>query len=510
MKFIECCDAYDASSAVLVNGAKGHSVPFNALAIFNEARIALAKGCKNASLQDDKWEKGRKLFAQIHAILARSPCRPKWLISELLEKEGKVQIITDLMLRLPNVDPSLRQMFEKAISTLNQLRLLEKNPICEEIATWQKMARRVVCVLEETKYISETKTQLDEALGSVEWEMTRPSGLRTFRQADCVVVFGPVWLLKYRKEEFLLRAPISSQIRILACRHEFGGELAYSQLDPTKKIFVASEISHAENEVQTSFEALPSRRENLFRFKEPQKTEDWCSGNNINALPFKFGGGKGTFFAPETAVWIAKIKLNEGLHICTGVEKTEAENLEPGDLVLMTTGGGGDMIPVVADMILGEEAQKLRGIQSAWKASLKKVLNRIGTQGVASQLKILGAQKATPSNIRNWCNPRSIGMEDLELDLRALLQLTGLADEFDMISDSIERLRRAHTSAGFQLQRKLRESLCGKDFSTLLSKGWLEIKGDGGSAKTVFLVEERGELREIPEEWEGDIRDVEE
>ena len=65
-------------------------------------------------------------------------------------------------------------------------------------------------------------------------------------------------------------------------------------------------------------------------------------------------------------------------------------------------------------------------------------------------------------------------------------------------------------SAGFQLQRKLRESLCGKDFTDILSKGWLEIRGDGGAALTVFQVEERGPVQEIPVEWEGDIRDVQE
>ena len=100
-------------------------------------------------------------------------------------------------------------------------------------------------------------------------------------------------------------------------------------------------------------------------------------------------------------------------------------------------------------------------------------------------------------------------MENL-VDLRALLQLVGMETEFDCVADAIGKLRRAHASAGFQLQRKLRDSLYGRDLSGVFEKGLLELKGDGGAAKTVFLVEERGSEEQIPMEWEGDIRDVEE
>jgi hypothetical protein len=101
-------------------------------------------------------------------------------------------------------------------------------------------------------------------------------------------------------------------------------------------------------------------------------------------------------------------------------------------------------------------------------------------------------------------------MENLEVELRALLQFIRMEHEYENIADAIEKLRRAHTSAGFHLQQKLLASLYGKDFSVLFEKGWLEIRGDGGAAKTIFLVEERGREQEIYEEWEGYIRDVEE
>ena len=48
------------------------------------------------------------------------------------------------------------------------------------------------------------------------------------------------------------------------------------------------------------------------------------------------------------------------------------------------------------------------------------------------------------------------------------------------------------------------------DLSEAFRQGELEIRHGDGPAKTVFLVEERGEEEEIPEEWEGELRDIDE
>ena len=99
-------------------------------------------------------------------------------------------------------------------------------------------------------------------------------------------------------------------------------------------------------------------------------------------------------------------------------------------------------------------------------------------------------------------------MENLDSDLRALLQFVQLESEFDAITDAVEKLRRAHQSAGVQLQKKLRGSLHGKELKGVFERGWLEIRHGNGPAKTVFLVEERGNEQEIPEEWEGELREL--
>jgi hypothetical protein len=510
MTFSECCEAYSSSAKLLANGVIGHSVIFNELADFNSARLNLSKALKESSLQDHHWELARKLFAEIHAKIARSPYRPSWLISELLDRRGKAQIICQLRTRLPNVDPYIAKTYEHVLRKMDQLRLIEANPLCREIAKSCFSGGKTLFVLEEMQFIEEAHSCLAEAVKNEEWEMVRPSSLRRVQCADRVVIFGPVWLLKCRGEEYLLRAPIIGDTHLLACRHEYGGEVKLSLLDDNTSLTVVGEKSHSDLRENESHEALPPRRESRFRLKGSSEIETWESGRKILAIPFRFGGGRGTFFSRESPVWIANAELINGIPLCSGVDMIDADSLEPGNLVLMTTSGGGDMIPVVADMILGDEAQKLRETQSRWKAALRMALYRTDAIEVSAQLKRLGAQKASPSNIRNWCSPRSIGMESFDADLRALLQLIGMEVEYDNITDAIEKLRSAHTSAGFQLQRKLRASLHGKDFTGVFEKGWLEIRGDGGAAKTVFLVEERASEEEIPEEWEGDIRDVEE
>ena len=101
-------------------------------------------------------------------------------------------------------------------------------------------------------------------------------------------------------------------------------------------------------------------------------------------------------------------------------------------------------------------------------------------------------------------------MENLDTDLSAVLKLIGMENRYNDVVAGIEALRGAHQSVGRQLQTKLRESLQGMDISEVFRQGELEIRDGEGPAKTVFLVEERGHEECIPEEWEGELRDIDE
>jgi|GEM_PF-2628307 len=508
MSFAECCSAYKASADSLTNGITGHSVDFKELAVFDSARRAFSGHLDKMALQDNLWERGKKILAEIHSKLARAPYRPHWLVSELLDKRQKKVIISELIARIPNVDPVIQASFSDVLSSLEQLRKVERNPLCTEIEKKCLSKGRIVFVLKELQFFEEARACLAETIRHTDWEMVRPSSLREMRRADRVIIFSPAWLLRCSNQEYLARAPIAGDTHLLACRHEFGGKILLSLLDEKTPLpFVGETENSVPGDINPA--ALTTfRDESRFRIRLSVETEMLETGGTVKATPFKFTGGQGAFFSRETNVWIAVADSNKGPLICNGVEKIPAEDLEPGDLLLMTTSGGGDMIPPVADMILGAEAKVLRETQLVWKAALREAINKIGTQGVASQLKIRGLQRATPSNIRNWCNAKTIGMEDLEGDLSTLLEFVGMGSELEKVAHAIEKIRRAHTSAGRQLQQKLRDSLHGKDLSGALEKG-LEIRQGSGPACVVFQIEERGSQLEIPEEREGEIGDVE-
>jgi hypothetical protein len=79
---------------------------------------------------------------------------------------------------------------------------------------------------------------------------------------------------------------------------------------------------------------------------------------------------------------------------------------------------------------------------------------------------------------------------------------------YTRVESGIVALRGAHQSAGSQLQKRLRESLCEMDVSDAFRHGLMEVKHGNGPAKTVFLVEERGEEENVPEEWDGELREI--
>ena len=46
--------------------------------------------------------------------------------------------------------------------------------------------------------------------------------------------------------------------------------------------------------------------------------------------------------------------------------------------------------------------------------------------------------------------------------------------------------------------------------SEVFKEGFMEIKHGNGPAKTIFLIEERGAPEDVPVEWEGEIRELDE
>lgn len=506
MSFADTIIAYENSERLIKGGVMGHPVAFPELAAFDDSRRLLVKIIKDSGMHES-WDDGLKIFNTIHAKLARTPCRPSWLVEEMLTARGGSRILEGLKQRLASVDAGARTAFEDLCQHLDILARVEISPLLEGVRNLRNLEGRNLFILRDFRLWEEVKNCLADVLNGYDWEIVKPSSLRSQQHADRLFVFGPPWYIGYRNEEYLLRAPAAGEVHLIGCKHEFSGDVTHSLLGPEKKIAIHNSNQATPNEVPWNFEPVSPVQRGRFHLKGSTESRIWESGKKVTAIPFRLGGSRGTYLGKESVAWVVTADCSGPSPICSGVVRIPVDELEPGGMVLMTTSGGGDMIPVVADMILPRSRQ-IRGLQMAWKTALLAQVERDGFHIISSRLKTLGAQKASMTNLKNWCNPRSIGMENLDTDLMAVLKLIGMEARYDDVVSGIVALRGAHQSAGAKLQKKLRESLLGSDLSEVFRQGHLEIKHGDGPAKTVFLIEERGDEADIPEEWEGELTEI--
>ncbi len=507
MKFSEVCKAYDDVELVFKSGVRGFPVAFPELESFDRQRKNLTKLVTNGSLHE-AWDRGVTLFSNIHAKLARTPCRPSWLVNEILSRFGGENIIKELEARKHSVDGEIIDALEGIKESLNSLCAVNSSPLLDPILGGLREKRKVLFLLRDMRLWEEVHSCLAEFFPTSNWELVRPSSLRYSQSAGTLVIFGPAWYLSYKGEEFLLRSPCASEAFIIACKHEFGGEIQKSLIGEIGEITISGNEKRRDREDLLVFEPLPAFQSGGFRFKDSAESKIWESGKTFPAVPFRLGGSLGTYLGRDSEIWTVVPDNSGSIPVCSTVEKIPVDDLEPGALILMTTRGGGDMIPYVADMIL-RKSSKIRAMQEMWKGLLVEQVVKNGISQVAFELTKLGAQKATPTNVKNWCNPRSIGMEKLQTDLIAVLKMIGRENIYNAAAEGINKLRSAHQSAGAQLQKRLRESLHGKDLGEVFRRGQMEFGSATGPAKTVFLVEERGMEVEVPVEWEGEFREIE-
>ena len=506
MNFSQCDAAYDNCGRLLACGVKGHSVDFPQLAAFDRARLQFSRLIAESPVHE-MWDDGVKLFNAIHAAVARTPCRPNWLIQEFLKGRGGERIVEQLETRLSSVDPRVSTAYIDLRQRLDDLGVVEENPLLAPVRNNNDPNEVALFILRDLRLLNEVRVCLADVAGFRKWEIVKPAILRNQRQSDRLFIFGPAWYLSYRNEDYLLRAPTAGKIHLIACAHEFGGGVRSSLLSDNDIIKITGAQNVSSNQNPWDFEPISPVEVGRFRFKNSSESRIWESGKKVTAIPFRLGGSHGTFLGRDSSVWVVTQDLSQTPPVCSGVEKTPVDDIEPGDLILMTTSGGGDMIPVVADMIL-PRSHHIRDLQRQWKSALLARVEQEGLDLVSFQLQSLGALKASTVNLKNWCNPRSIGMENLESDLMAVMQLVEMDSRYDEVVSGIKALRGAHQSAGAKLQKKLRESLQGEDLGKVFRDGHLEIKHGDGPAKTVFLVEERGKEEEVPEEWEGELREI--
>lgn len=150
------------------------------------------------------------------------------------------------------------------------------------------------------------------------------------------------------------------------------------------------------------------------------------------------------------------------------------KELEVGDFIVLRTGSGGDLLPKVADGVMGAAAATHRLRQREWKLALRSEEHRHGGADLCARLRAMGATHASISNIHNWVRERTI-RPDSDEDFEAVLKVLGLGGRRTEFLATAETIHHAHRSAGFRIRKLLMTKVRQADLRALRSTGRMEF-----------------------------------
>ena len=147
------------------------------------------------------------------------------------------------------------------------------------------------------------------------------------------------------------------------------------------------------------------------------------------------------------------------------------QELQAGDFIILRTGSAGDILPQVADSIMGPLfAKAQRKQQKEWKMALRKAAGKVGTEDLCVLLRKAGATHASQTNLRNWMRERTI-RPDSDEDFHAILQVCELEARHEAFFETANLLNTMHRKAGFRIRKLLIAEVNRADLSELASKG---------------------------------------
>jgi hypothetical protein len=162
------------------------------------------------------------------------------------------------------------------------------------------------------------------------------------------------------------------------------------------------------------------------------------------------------------------------------VEAVDAATVTVGDAVVLRGGSYYQSLVERADAALGGDAFMLRAIQSAWKAQLRDRIarHRDGKQGVEADLR---GQGATTVNLGYWTGPWCIRTR-LKADFAVVMRYLGRSNETDHAWEALDRIDRAHRSAGRSYADAVQRAVSGDTWKTLQLEQWCDIALDDTEA----------------------------
>ena len=171
------------------------------------------------------------------------------------------------------------------------------------------------------------------------------------------------------------------------------------------------------------------------------------------------------------------------------VQGVDVADLELGNVIVLRTSGGGDLIVPIADEILGDAAPMLRELQHRWKTALQVWVDQHQSiRRAAAVLRLRGCRKANPQNLQNWLGERSLRTEDRN-DWQVLMTAAALESAAEKIWRAMGRLHSAHSEAGVAIGRRLRDMANTQSLDPVLASGKQIFELAQGGSVTAFRIE---------------------
>ena len=322
-----------------------------------------------------------------------------------------------------------------------------------------------------------------------------------------IVITGTGKWLQNQDENHLLSTPKSARVYLFSYSHfdlELPSRSDLTSEQPSSPI-PARIINYENEEPSIAQKASVSTPEDLSEFTIPKlnlnKAREGISERNsvpegdeeeIEAICYLLSGGK-LLFQESDGSFFHLDYFQDGESIsCSSVSKKPADQIAGGDIILVSTSGGGDMIKPVADEIL-KKAGKLddyRSLQKRWKEKLREQYVLQGSHRLISKLE-QGGVALNHANLHYWISSRCIGPGD-DMAFGNLLEFLDLFDQSEDIKEATRGIRTAHQTAGRVLAGKLRQSIEGKSLKELFECGEQQFSHDDfEGSQTAYLIEKR-------------------
>lgn len=507
--------AYSNSISVSEEGVTVKYAECTPIAQFDRARKKIAESIEAYDLQEP-WIELSQLLSIFHATLARTPCSPTWLYENTGIQSQLKALEPTLSNQKQSVDNVVWEALENVIGALKVVRTIEENPnadIAKNIIATFTDDQDVIITIRNRSLWAETQRALNcKSFKNVHVKL--PAELRNHRPSQGLILFGPPALLDYRNQGFLIRSPVAKEISVIMQSHECAGKIAHSLLKPDEMVKLTGDKPSLLLDFDPKYEPAVFLAQKSI---QPRDSSSWLSEIDgfssmepVSCLPIALGCNKGIYLKEDTPILVAQVKAKETETPCVGVAKIHPDELEADMLLIRTTTGGGDQVRPYADLLLGKKARHYRELLDGWKRALRKKVNSLEANLVATKLRQHGCKIATEQNVRNWCNSQTIAPNDLDKTLLGILTYLGMERQHREISEAAKQVRSAHQSAGVKLQKLVLQRLQGLNLRDAITDGALAIRAeDEGPSKTVFLVDRVGPSVDIAENLVGILFDRE-